>query len=209
MSAAGPSKARPRRNGSVAEIVVASCTGLARLSGEIGLPLVHVDAALDADAAIQALNTTQHGCAVPWPQSFQPLLIEEGWTDWKLFPLEVQEDAGSTTPKPWIARGRLRVPLPSGVPLAEFRGQLAGALRHLRLQEVTLRVDFLERRCEAMADLVIPQRYTLPRAAAHDYDDAALVQDLYVLDPAEVGARLLWLVAAARAAAVEGPSSWG
>ncbi len=60
-----------------------------------------------------------------------------------------------------------------------------------------------------MADLIVPQRYTLPRAAAHDYDDAVLTQDLYVLDPAEAGTRLLWLVAAARTAAMEGPSSWG
>ena len=142
---------------------------------------------------------------------FQPLLIEPGWADWALFPLDPQQDAGAAAmmQQPWIANGRLRVPLPEGVPLAEFRGQLAGSLRHLRLQEVTLRVDFLERRCEAMADLLVPQRYTLPRAAVHDYADAVLTQDLYVLDPAEAGARLLWLVEAARAAAAEGSSPWG
>ena len=196
------------RDGLQAEIVVAICTGLARLSGTIGLPLVHIDAALDADAAVQALNARHHGCAMPWPGSFQPLLIEPGWSDWKLFPLDAQIAGIAITSEPWVADERLRVLLPEGVPLAEFRDQLAGALRHLRLSEVTRRADFLERRCEEMASLVVPSRYTPPRAADHDHRDAVLVEDLYVLDPAEAGPRLLWLVAAARAAAMGGPPPW-
>ncbi len=208
MRAAGTRDGRRGRDGIQAEIVVAICTGLARLSGTIGLPLVHIDAALDADAAVQALNARQHGCAVPWPGSFQPLLIEPGWSDWKLFPLEAHNGAGiASTSGPWVADERLRVPLPEGVPLVEFRSQLAGSLRHMRLQEVTRRADFLERRCDEMADLLVPSRYTPPRAAEHDHHDAALVEDIYVLDPVEVGARLLWLVATARAAAMDGPSS--
>ena len=206
---AASSKPRQGRNGSVAEVVIASCTGLARLSGDIGLPPVHVDAALDADAAGRSLHTTQHGCAVPWPGSFQPLLIEPGWADWALFPLEPQENAGAdATSNLCIADGRLRVLLPDYVPLDEFRGQLAATLRYLRLQEVTMRTDFLERRSDELADLVVHPRYTPPRAADHDHRDAVLLQDLYVLDPIEVSARLLWLVTAARAATIEGPSAW-
>lgn len=195
---------RAHRYGEIAQIVVAACTGSQRLTEDIG-QVVHIGASLDADGYIRALNRRQHGCGVRWPGSFQPLNIETGWADWASF--TVDPDVGDILSAPHgvqIVDGRILVMLPPGVPIVEFKCQLAGALRHLRLQEVTIRADFLEARSEAMANLVVHPRYTPPRAAMHDFRGAVLVEDLFVLDPAEKGARLFWLVVAARAAAIEG-----
>ncbi len=107
-----------------------------------------------------------------------------------------------------IVGGCLQVHLPVGGTLGEFRAQLAGALRHMRLQEVTIQPSFLEARCDAMAELVVHPRYTPPRAAEHDHRDARIAEDIYAIDPAEDAGRLFWLVVAARAAAMEGRSPW-
>ena len=191
-----------------AQVFVASCTGLARLSGEIGLPLVHVDVAMDAAQAIRVLNRTEHGSGVRAPGFCQPIAFDAGWTDWSTF---------DYAPGPWprdqarprgvrVAEGRISVVLPASVTLAELRAQLRAALRHLRLQEVTSAMSFMEARSEACLDYVVQPRYT-PNPATRDFRGAVRVDDLYVLDPADRPWRFLWSVVSARLAAMESAPS--
>ncbi len=130
-----------------AHVFVASCSGCARLSGEIGLPLVHVDVAADVDLAVRLLNRKEHAAGVRVPNLFQPIGFDRGWGDWAVY---------DYSPCPWprgqsrpsgvrVAEGRICVGLPSGVTLADLRGQLRTALRHLRLQEVTSAMAWLKR----------------------------------------------------------------
>ena len=95
--------------------------------------------------------------------------------------------------------GTIRVPLPPTVPASEFRAELRGVLRHLRLQEVIIAPSFLAERRNNHLDVVMHPRYTL--GATGGVRGATLRTDLYVLDPAESFARLFWSVVAARAAA--------
>ncbi len=200
---------KPKHYGLLVRVFAAACTGTARLSGEIGVPLVLIDTAVDPEAAIAQLNRRRHGCAVRWPASFQPLYIEEGWSDWAAFRLENDaEPLAAALLGVQLVEGCLQVHLPVGGTLGEFRAQLAGALRHMRLQEVTIQPAFLEARCDAMAELVVHPRYTPARAAEFDHRDARIAEDIYAIDPAEDAGRLFWLVVAARAAAMEGRSPW-
>ena len=189
------------------QVFVASCTGCVRLSGEIGLPLAHIDVALDAAHAIRRLNAAEYGSGVRVPNLFQPIGFDRGWRDWDMF---------DYAPGPWpsgqarpgglrVVEGRICVALPSGVTLADLRGQLRTALGHLRLQEVTTEMVWMEARNDACLDYVVQPRYT-PNPETGDFRGARRVDDLYVLDPAERPWRLFWSVVSARLAAVEGTS---
>ena len=190
------------------QVFVASCTGLARLSGEIGLPLVHVDVAMDAARAVRALNATEHGAGVRAAGFCQPLVFDGGWTDWGTF---------DYAPGPWprgqarprglrVVEGRIHVALPPGATLADLRGQLRSALRHLRLHEVTSGMAWMEARSEACLDYMVEPRYT-PNPETRDFRGASRADDLYVLDPAERPWALYWAVVSARLAAIEGAPS--
>ena len=67
------------------------------------------------------------------------------------------------------------------------------ALRDLQPLRETLLPNFLKRRCEAMVDLVIPQRQTLPSIVDRDSDDAVLVRVLYVINITEADIRMVYL----------------
>ncbi|WP_158810769.1 hypothetical protein [Beijerinckia sp. L45] len=200
-----PSVGRQARVGEIVSVFAASCTACYRLSRDCDLPLILVGVAVDVRAALRRLNQTRHGSAVRWQRSFQPILLEPGWDDWRAFDLE--PDATPQLPDPLGVRfeeGRIVVPLPDGITVAEFREALAGALRHMRFQEAVIRADFLEQRSDAdpFADVVLHPRYT-PVGGA-DFRGATLVTDIVVLDPATEAWRLLWLVVAAKLAATEG-----
>ena len=64
------------------EILVAACSGSMRLSGEIGLPLVHVDAVRGCAEATAALRAAEHASGVRMPALFQPIDFHGGWDDW-------------------------------------------------------------------------------------------------------------------------------
>ena len=188
-------------------VFVASCTGCMRLSGEIGLPLVHVDAALDSAQAVRVLNRTEHGAGVRAPGFCQPVAFDGGWSDWSMF---------DYAPGPWpggqarprgvrVVEGRIAVALPAGVTLADLRGQLRGALRHLRLHEVTSAMAWMEARSEACLDYLVEPRYTA-NPETRDFRGAVRTDDIYVLDPAERPWLLYWIVVSARLAAIEGAS---
>ncbi len=74
--------ARLRRH---VQVFVAACSGSAKLSETIGLPVVHVDATMDAVAAIRRLNEREYASGVRVPAMFQPILFDCGWTDWAKF----------------------------------------------------------------------------------------------------------------------------
>ena len=191
-----------------AHVFVASCSGCARLSGEIGLPLVHVDVAADVDQAVLLLNRKEHAAGVRVPNLFQPIGFDRGWGDWAMY---------DYSPGPWprgqarpsgvrVVEGEIRVLLPSGVTLADLRGQLRTALRHLRLQEVTSAMAWMEARNAECLEYVVQPRYT-SGSGTREFRGARRVDDLYVLDPAERPWRLFWSVVSARLAAIEGAPS--
>ena len=190
------------------QVFVASCTGCAHLSGEIGLPLVHVDVAFDAADAIRRLNAAQYGSGVRVPSLFQPIGHDRGWCDWDLF---------AYAPGPWRAgmgarpdgvravEGSLLVSLPADVTLGEYREELQAALRHLRLHEVTSQMAFMEARSDALLDYVVQPRYAW-NARDGGFRGARRIDDLYVFDPAERPWSLFWTVVAARSAVIEATS---
>ena len=201
----------------LASVFCAACTGSNRLSGLLGRPVVLVGAtgsAFDAAVAMRLLNEARHGCGVRWPGSFQPLHFEGGWDDWDFFPMESCQRRAA--PRPAGARfdaGRILVPLARGVSFQEFEAQLAAALRHLRVQEVAMRPDFLEERSDMLADVAVHPRYTPTRSARPggypDFRGCRLVTDLYALDAAEDAGRLFWLAVGAALAAGDGARpSW-
>lgn len=194
--------------GSSAVVFAASCTGLQSLSGRVGRPLVLIDAALDPSEAIDRLNARSHGCARRYPHQFVHLKFESSWSDWGAFDLSsdhpgIRFDAFGIH----ADDGGIVVPLPDAIPLSEFRAQLRGVLRHLRLHEATIAPPYLEQPGGGLRSYKIHPRYT-PRAAG-DLRGAELVTDVYTLDPAESYWRLYWCVVAARAAAgEERPARW-
>ena len=186
------------------EVFAAACSGSIKLSGLAGLPLVHIDASLDAAASIRALNERHHGSAVLLPDFFQPLVVEAGWSDWAIFEI----DAGAGSPGlsnvgVEISEGLIVASLPPGTTLPEFREQLHASLRHLRLQEAVIQTPFLKARSDACMNYAFHPRYTLREPTA-DFRGAALCRDLYAFDPADLGWRLGWIVVAARLAATGG-----
>ena len=194
----------PRRT--FVQVFVAACSGSATLSGSIALPIVHVDAAMDVEAAIRRLNEREHGSGVREPDLFQPIGFDRGWADWRLFdyaPGPWRKGMGARPDGVRAVEGRLLVSLPAEVPIAEFREELQAALRHLRLHEVTSEMAYMEARSDACLEYVVEPRYTWnPRDRG--FRGARRVDDLYVLDPAEAPWRLFWVVVAARLAAIEG-----
>lgn len=189
----------------VAQVFVAACSGSATLSEEIGLPIVHVDVALDPKAAMKRLNAREHGSGVRADRMFQPILFDGGWSSWSLFHYEADSwPIRSGRPEGVRAiEGSILVSLPPPTPLSEFREQLHAALRHLRLQEVTSTMAYLEARSALLADYVVHPRYT-PNPVDRGFRGASICNDLYVLDPAEDPWSLFWTVVAARLAAIEG-----
>lgn len=194
-----------QRYGVVARVFVACCSGLQALSEEIGdIPLVLVDVTeVGVAEAIRSLNANAHASGVRWQNSFQPINWERGFDDWRQFSLDCEiGDALAAPATLCVQDGAILVPLPAGTTVGEFRSQLMGALRHLRMQEVVTRPQFLEGRSEALADTVVHPRYTA-HPARKDFRNATLVDNVVALDPAESGWRLYWLVVAARMAAME------
>ncbi|WP_158807818.1 hypothetical protein [Beijerinckia sp. L45] len=192
---------RPRR---VAECYVAACSGTARLTGEIGFPVVHVGVSCDAQKAIAKLNIKQHGSGTLWPGSFQPLEPQPGWADWGLFQLEAGVETGFPPPCGAVIQdGVIRLPLPSGVTLTELREQLSGALSRLRFQDFVRQPRWLEAQSasDPFAKIVVHPRYIL---RGNSFRGARLVTDLVVLDPSQDAARLLWIVVGACLAACDG-----
>ena len=104
------------------------------------------------------LSRRHHGCGVRWPGSFQPLNLESGWDDWSRFDLEQQRPILNEPFGMGFRDGCIAVPLPATLTVAEYRCQLAGALRHLRLQEVTVSAAYLEERCDMFAEMVVQPR---------------------------------------------------
>lgn len=196
---------RHRGNG-VAQVFVAACTGSALLSGSIGLPIVHVDVAVDAAAAIRRLNDREYASGVRVPDLFQPVGFDANWDDWALFdyhPGPWRQSMGARPEGVRAVGGRLLISLPPDVTIMEFREELQAALRHLRLHEVTSEMTYMEARNDACLAYVVQPRYTWnPRDRG--FRGAKRVDDLYVLDPAERPWRLFWTVVAARLAALEG-----
>ena len=188
-----------------AQVFVAACSGSAKLSEAIGLPLVHVDATTDAIASVRRLNERQHASGVRVPEMFQPILFDGGWSDW---------DVVDCRPGPWrrgmallpdgvrTVAGRLEVDLPPTVTLAEFREELQAGLRHLRLQEVTSEMSYMEARNDALLPYLVQPRYA-PNPVDRGFRRARRVDDLYVYDPAESPWALYWIAVAARAAFAE------
>lgn len=194
---------KPSR-GVTALVLMAACSGSARLSAATGLPLIHISVTRDREATLRRMNETAHGSAVRWPRSFQPLAFESGWDSWAAFRLEATRLARPAPPGVLFVDGAIAVELPDETVLQEFAAELSAALRHLRLQEAVIRPGFLEELSAAdpFADVCVHPRYT-PRSP-FDFRDAALVTDLFAFDPAEDVWRLAWLAAAARLAACEG-----
>ena len=193
----------------MAHVFAASCTGLQRLSEEVGRPLCLVDAVLDVEEAIHGLSRHHHGSGVRRSGRFRPFNLQCGWNDWSRFNLG-SHGLSSTSLEASVQDGCIVVPLPDGLTVPEYRCQLAGALRHLRLQEVTISAAYLQERCEACAEMVVHPRYTVPGlAAAHgDFSGAALCKDLYAIDAAQHARRIYWIAVAARAAAGESRSTF-
>ena len=191
------------------QVFAAACTGSARLSGAIALPVVHIDVAFDAAAAIRRLNEREHGAGVRVPALFQPIGFDAGWSDWKLFDYEPgrwRQGMGARPDGVRAVEGRILVSLPADVPIAEFREELQAGLRHLRLHEVTSAMDYMEARSDALLEYTVQPRYTWnPRDRG--FRGAKRCDDIYVLDPAEVPWRLFWIVVAARLVAIEGAPS--
>ena len=186
------------------QVFVAACSGSAKLSSSIGLPIVHVDATMDAAASIRRLNEREHASGVRVPAMFQPVGFDVGWTDWGLFDYRPGPWRQGMAARPDGVRavdGRLVVDLPLHVTLAEFREELQAGLRHLRLQEVTSEASYMTARNDACLEYLVQPRYTpdLDRG----FRRARRVDDLYVYDPAESPSRLYWIVVAARAAFTE------
>ena len=195
--------------GDVVEVIVAACSGSARLAETIGLPIVHVDVVRDARSAIHRLNEREYASGVRAPECFQPILFDRGWADWGLFrydPGPWRRSMGSRPVGVRISDGRLLVSLPPEVAQAEFREEVQAALRHLRLQDVTSGMAYMEARSEACLEYTVQPRYT-QHPVTRDFRGARRVDDLYVLDPAETPWRLFWIVVAARLATIDrGPS---
>ena len=194
------------RGGDDVEVIVAACSGSAKLSETIGLPVVHIDAVRDANVAIRRLNEREYASGVRVERIFQPLGFDRGWVDWGLFHYEPglwKRGMGTRPDGVRVSRGRLMVALPPGVLLAEFREELKAALRHLRLHEVTSGMAYMEARSEACLEYTVHPRYT-PNPATRDFQGASRVDDLYVLDPAEAPWRLFWTVVTARLATING-----
>jgi hypothetical protein len=188
--------------GSAAQVFASTCTGLENLSRDIDRPLVLIDAALDPEHAVETLRERAHGGARRWADSFQPLLFEPGWSDWRLVPLGSQpgKDAMQLFGiEP--AFGVVYVPLSGSVDFDGFRKQLRGCLRHLQLQAAIIRPAFLEERSDTLREVVVHPRYTV--AHPQDFRAAELVEDIFVLDY-RAYERLFWSIVAARAAAGEG-----
>lgn len=190
--------------GFVVEVYAAACSGCARLSERIGLPVVLVDVAFNAEAAIGRLNRDQHASGVRFPNFFQPIYPERGWSDWGLFPIVVEDTvearvAAAATEGVCFAKDRIIAVLPRGTTLAEFSDHLHGAIRHLSLQEVTARTSYMDKRSDALADYVVHPRYT--PAPNGDFRGARAVSNLLALDPTDAQLRLYWLVVTARMAA--------
>ncbi len=199
------------RNESVVQVFVAACTGSATLMGSIGLPIVHVDVAIDAAAAIRRLNQREHGSGVRVSNLFQPIGFDSGWSDWGFFdyrPGPWRRGMGARPEGVRAVEGRLEIHLPCDVAITEFREELQAGLRHLRLHEVTSEMSYMEARSDACQEYIVEPRYTWnPRD--QDFRGATRVNDIYVLDPAERPWRLFWIVVAARAAVIDGAStSW-
>ncbi len=190
------------------QVFVAACSGSMRLSGSIGLPIVHVDATTDAAAAVRRLDEREHGSGVRVGAMFQPIGHDAGWTDWRLFdyaPGPWRQGMGARPDGVRAVEGRLLVSLPKQVPIAEFREELQAGLRHLRLHEVTSAMDYLAARSDACLEYLVEPRYSWD-PHVRGFHGARRCDDLYVLDPAEVPWRLFWIVVAARLAAIEGTS---
>ena len=193
------------------QVFVAACSGSARLSDEIGVPIVHVDAALDAACAIRRLNAVDYGSGVRVPNLFQPIGHDRGWADWGQFeyaPGPWRRGMGARPDGVRAVEGRLVVSLPSDATLGEFREELQAGLRHLRLHEVTSEMAYMEARSDDLLEYVVQPRYAW-NTRDRGFRGARRIDDLYVLDPAERPWRLFWIVVAARAAVVDGaPTSW-
>jgi hypothetical protein len=193
------------RRDRIVTVFVAACSGSARLSQEVGLPVVHVDASFDPEASIRRLNAREHGSGVRVPNLFQPIGFDCGWSDWNLFAYEHGPfPNGSERPDGVRAQGgRILVSLPAGAVASEFCEHLHAALRHRRFQDVTISMPYLEARSADLADYVVHPRYT-PNEETRGFRGATVCHDLYVIDPAEDPWSLLWAVVGARMAAIQG-----
>ena len=198
--------------GALATVFCAACTGMDKLSGLIGRPVIHVAAvgsAFDVGTAMRVLNGGRHGSGVPWPNWFRPLRFEDGWDDWGVFPLEPPERRGMSPAGARSDAGRMLLTLARGTSFQEFDAQLAASLRHLRVQGVCFRPNLLEERSDMLADVVVHPRYTptrkaRPRRFVSDSQDCRLVTGFYTLDPAEDARKLLWMAVGASLAAGDG-----
>ena len=181
------------------EVLVAACDGSMHLACETGLPIIHIDAVEDGRSALAALDANAHASGVRADHPVAPIALVRGWSRWRRMPVAGLGRAARVSGVS-MRGGRITVKLPSGVPVSEFREQLHGALRHMRLQEIASGVDYLRARSAVHAHGIVQPRYTLFGARGLE---PRLVTDLYVLDPAWQSWRLFWLVAAARLAAVD------
>lgn len=186
-------------------VFAATCSGCARLSGEIDLPLLHVDVAVDVADALRALNAKEHGAGFRVDRMFQPILFDGGWSDWRM----LDQSPGrwpNTHERPHglrVVEGRIAVSLPVGVTLADLRGHLRGALAHLRVHDVASGMAYMESRSDECLPYVVHPRYT-PGSATRDFRGARRVDDIYVLDLVAAPWRLFWAAVSARLAAIEG-----
>lgn len=193
--------------GNSTTVFAASCTGLQSLSGRVGRPLILIDAARDPVEALDQLSARPQSFARRFPHSSQHLKSERSWSDWRAFNLMpdshgIHSDSFGVRPDD----GKLVVPLPSAIPLSEFRAQLRGALRHLRLHDATISSPSLEQ-TGGLHSYKIHSGHN-PQAPG-ERRGAELITDFYCLDPAESYWRLYWWVVAARAAAgEERPARW-
>lgn len=205
MTPLGPSAAMLGKSCCCAKIYAASCSGASRLAADCRLPLVHIGISVDPAEALRNLNATNHGSAVRWDSTSEPLRFETGWDDWDF----VRLPKGPGGQAPGLAGIRLSngfaaVDLPRSATIAEFAGEFYACLRHLRLQEVVIQPAFLETRSgmDALSGMTVHPRYTAVRP--FEVKGAALVTDIFTFDVAGNTRRLLWLAASARLAAVQG-----
>jgi hypothetical protein len=191
-------------------VFTAACVGTQRLSEAAGVPVTFVGVTQDIEASLRRLNETRYGSGVRWPASFQPIDIEEGWSDWRQFSMEPEGQLREATPYgAHFEDGHVVVPLPAGTTPAEFEEHLSAAMRHMRVQEVVMSPAYLEARSSALACYDIHPRYTPGRNRdGFVFRGSRLCTDLIVFDPAEDAWRMLWIAVAALLGACEGRPLW-
>jgi len=165
-----------------AYVVVATCSGCARLSETAGHRIALIFVATDPAAELARLRRRAHGGWLLQDSIDAPFLLEPGWHDWTAVDLDIAMTRGAILPEgPCIKAGRLRVQLCAPASIGAFGRRLGLLLEHLRFDDALLSRQSIAGRMRSGLPLVVEPRFSAE--TRRDVATCERVRNLYLFDP--------------------------